>query len=237
MPRPDTNRWLPLLQQGRWFASLSEKDQRALLAQARPRSLAAGERLFARGDPCDGLFALLDGSVHLGAVDAAGREQMLGVLEPPAWFGEIAVFDGGPRTHDAMARTAAALLQVPDAAWQALAKEDPLWWRRLGQLLAEKTRALFVGLEDLAALPAPQRVARRLLALADGHGMRAPGHARREVPVSQAQLGAMLSLTRQTVSEVLGGFEARGWVRRGYGRIVLQDAAALAALGAATPPE
>jgi len=233
MPSPDTTRWRPLLQQGRWFGSLPDADQRALLALARPRALAAGERLFGRGDPCDGLFALLDGSVQLGAVDAEGREHMLGVLEPPAWFGEIAVFDGGPRTHDATARAAATLLQVPDAAWQAMAAKDPQWWRRLGQLLAEKTRALFVGLEDLAALPAPQRVARRLLALVDGHGMRAPRHARREVQVSQAQLGAMLSLTRQTVSEVLGDFEVRGWVRRGYGRVELLDSAALAALGAA----
>jgi CRP/FNR family cyclic AMP-dependent transcriptional regulator len=48
------------------------------------------------------------------------------------------------------------------------------------------------------------------------------------VQVQQDQLGAMLALTRQTVSEVLGDFEARGWLKRRRGCIDLLDPAALA---------
>lgn len=220
----------PLLERGRWFAALPPERQQALLAGALLRRCSAGETLFLRGDADDGLYAVLDGAVRIGATDGAGRATTLAVLEAPHWFGEIALFDGGPRTHDAVAHTATTLLRVPRPALVALLEADPLWWRLLGQLLAEKLRALFTGLEDLAALPAPARLARRLLAIAEGHGMLAPGLARRQVAVSQEQLGTMLALSRQTVSEILRDFEARGWVQRRYGGIELLDPQALQAI-------
>lgn len=213
---------------GRWFASLPGHHQQQLLDAAVTRQLDAAQALFRRGDANSGLYAVLAGSVQIGAPGSAAREAVLGVLEPPQWFGEIACLDGGTRTHDARAQTAATLLHVPLAALLRLAQEDPLWWRQLGRLLAEKTRALFSGVEDLALQPAPARVARRLLAMSTGHGMLADGAAQRRIPVSQEQLGAMLSLTRQTVSEVLRAFEAEGWVRRLYGAVELLDPAGLA---------
>jgi CRP-like cAMP-binding protein len=223
----------PLLRRGRWFAALPPAQQQQLLAGAVRVVLAPGQFLFRRGDDHSGLYCVLDGTVHVGAVDAAGRDIALGLLQSPQWFGEIAFFDGGPRTHDAVARDAATLLLVPRPVLAALLDAQPLWWRLLGQLMAEKLRALFAGLEDITTLPARQRIARRLLALSDGHGMLASGVALRQVAVNQAQLGAMLSLTRQTVSTVLRALEAEGLVRRHYGGIELLDAVALARLGAA----
>jgi CRP/FNR family transcriptional regulator, cyclic AMP receptor protein len=226
---PDTV--APLLQRGRWFASLPPARQAQLLQPAQRVQLAAGQTLFLRGDANAGLYAVLSDSVRIGAVDAAGRDVTLGLLQPPQWFGEIAFFDGGPRTHDASAREPSTLLCVPRSALLALLEQQPVWWQHLGQLMAEKVRALFLGLEDLAALPALPRVVRRLLAMAEGHGMLAEGVAHRSVAVNQEQLGAMLSLTRQTVSEVLRELESRGLVRRQYGAIDLLDPAALARLG------
>ncbi|MBK6853238.1 MAG: Crp/Fnr family transcriptional regulator [Burkholderiales bacterium] len=225
---------LPRLLQGRWFASLGATQRQQLLAAARVLQLPAGAALFLRGEANCGLYCVLDGAVRVGAVSpAVDRNVMLALLEPPEWFGEIAFFDGGPRTHDAHARGPTTLLYLPRAALERLLADDPLWWQALGRLLAEKVRALFIGIEELTALPAPARVARRLLAMAQGHGMRQPNAAQRTLAINQEQLGAMLSLTRQTVSEVLGDFEARGWVKRRYGAIELLDAPALAAAGAA----
>lgn len=229
-PPPPHARWLPVLRSGRWFASLEAARQRALLAEVQERSLAAGTTLFRRGDAGDGLWVVLEGSVRIGAVDASGRDLLLEVLTPGQWFGEIAVLDDGARTHDVQARTDARLLGVPAAAMTRLLADDPLWWRELARLLAGKARAVFAGLEQLASLPAPQRIAVRLLAMAEGHGMLAPGVVQRRLALNQEQLGAMLSLSRQTVSETLREFEARGWVRRGYGQIELLDPAALRGL-------
>lgn len=225
--------WLPLIGQGRWFAALPPGRQQALLQAAIVQRIPAGAALFRRGDANSGLYCVLEGAFLAGAVSANAREATLAMLEAPQWFGEIAFFDDGPRTHDAEARVASRVLLVPRAALQRLLATDPEWWHHLGQLLAEKVRALFVSLEDMAILAAPQRVARRLLAMANGHGMLAPGIVRPTIAVNQEQLGAMLSLTRQTISEVLRDFEAQGWLKRRYGAIELLDLGALDRIGQA----
>lgn len=218
----------PMLMRGRWFAALPTLRQDQLLARAERLVLPAGATLFLRGDDVGGLYGVLSGAVRIGhSSHAGGREQLLGLLEPPQWFGEIALLDGGPRTHDASAVAATTLLHVPRAPLLALAQAEPDWWRLLGQLLAEKVRVLFGSLDEVGALPAPARVARRLLAMAEGHGLLAPGVVQREVRVNQAQLGAMLGLSRQTVSEVLGDLAQRGLVQRRYGLVELLDRPAL----------
>jgi CRP-like cAMP-binding protein len=233
---PSPSHFASLVERGRWFSALPPDCRERLLNAAVLRPMQAGEALFRQGDANAGLYCVVAGSVRIGTQPQPEREMLLSVLEPPQWFGEIACLDGGPRTHDAVARTAATLLLVPLPALERLAADDPRWWRFLGQLLAEKVRALFSGLEELGGLPAPARVARRLLAMAQGHGMLAPGLAQRMVAVNQQQLGAMLSLTRQTVSEVLREFEARGLVKRRYGAIELLDWAALERVGWERPP-
>jgi CRP-like cAMP-binding protein len=220
---------LDVVRQGRWFAALAPERAQALLEAAGLRTLSAGQTLFRRGDANSGLYAVIQGAVRVGSQGAAGRDALLGLIEPPQWFGEIACLDGGTRTHDATAIAATTLLHLPLPRLEQLAAADPQWWRLLGQLLAEKMRAAFTGLEDLAEPSAALRVARRLLALSQGYGMRADSSPRLRLAVSQEQLGAMLSLSRQTVSEVLGRFEAEGLVRRRYGAVELLDAAGLAA--------
>ncbi|RAE72795.1 Crp/Fnr family transcriptional regulator, partial [Burkholderia multivorans] len=95
--------YLPQLDAHPWFAALPPALRAQLLAAAELRRLPAGHALFRRGDPPCGLYAVLDGSLTIGAVDAHGKEALLTVADPVTWFGEIALFDGQPRTHDAVA--------------------------------------------------------------------------------------------------------------------------------------
>lgn len=228
---PPPAHYLPLLLQGRWFAGLPAELRQRLLAPARVRAVPAGQRLFSRGDANDGLYAVVEGSVRIGGISAGGKEAVLSMIEPPLWFGEIALFDAGPRTHDADTRAPTTLLQVPLPALQALLAAHPADWHHLGALAVEKMRAVLSGLEELTVLPAPQRMARRLREMTLGHGMLTEQGARHSLAVNQEQLGAMLALTRQTVNEVLRDLEARGIVARHYGRIEVLDHEALKAAG------
>jgi CRP-like cAMP-binding protein len=215
------------LRGGRWFASLDDDFRRALLHAARERKLKDGERLFSRGDPPDGLFAVVDGALRVTAVTEAGREVVLTRAEPPAWLGEIAVFDRQVRTHDCIADGAAVVLHVPLAALDEILDATPRWWRDLGVLVAGKLRLAFHVMEDAAALPVAVRLARRLVMLSGGLGEQLD-HTRRVVTVSQEQLGSMLGASRQTVNAALKDLEARGLIKLAYGQIELVDPSRLA---------
>jgi CRP/FNR family cyclic AMP-dependent transcriptional regulator len=227
LPPDDLSAIRSLMQQGRWFVGLPPALQDRLLQAASVVSLDKGARLFSRGDANSGLYAVLSGAIRVGAVGASGKEALVAVAEAPQWFGEIALIDGGPRTHDADAREACTLLWVPLPALHAILAEDPSRWQAFGQLAMEKLRALFVSVEELSLLAAPARIARRLLSVATGHGMLVDGQTRLSLQLNQEQLGAMLALTRQTVNLVLKDFEARGLLHCQYGRIDILDWAAL----------
>jgi CRP-like cAMP-binding protein len=199
-----------------------------LIEAGRVERLVAGQRLFSRGDADDGLYCVLDGLMRIGAPSSAGKEALLAVIEPVNWFGEIALFDNRPRTHDAYAERDAELLHVPRAALAALLERMPAWWHVFGLLLTQKLRLAFDAIEEAALRPAAQRVARRLLLMAGGYGE--AGALRRVLKVPQEDLAMMLALSRQTINQVLKQFETQGALKLGYAEIEIADVRKLAAL-------
>ncbi len=211
-----------VLDQGQWFRTLADDLREGLLRAPLMRTLQPDERLFSRGDPPCGLYAVVQGTVRITGVSHEGKEALLTLIEPPHWFGEIALFDGLPRTHDAVADTHSQVLQVPHSAVCALVAEHPQRWHAFGVLLSHKLRLAFSAMEDLALLPAAVRVARRLLLIAEDYGERTAG-SRRLIAVRQEQLAMMLSLSRQTTNQILRDLEERGIARLTRGEIEILD--------------
>ena len=217
----DMQAWRARLLSGQWFNHLPALLQDSLLAIAKVRRLAPGQRLFRRGDPPCGLYAVLEGSVRIGAVNEQGKEALLSLVEPPHWFGEICLFDGQPRTHDAFGVGLCILLHVPQAALLELLEDQPQYWRQFALLMSHKLRLTFINLEQLSLMPAPARVAHRLLLIAEGYGE--TEHARRIIQLPQEQLALMLSLSRQTINQILKELQNQGILNLSYGEIEVVD--------------
>jgi CRP-like cAMP-binding protein len=223
-PSPACRTYLPILRSGRWFSALQPRFADLLLELAQPRSLETGEALFLRGDALEGgLFAVVRGSIGFSGVGGQSehaREALLTRMGPSTWFGEIALFDGSPRTHDAHAMEPSVVLQVPRQPLLDWLQQHPAHWHDMGVLMSGRMRAAFAALEDLALLPAPQRLARRLVAMARGYGERLD-----VVPA----LARMLSISRQTTNLLLQGLQARGLIRVQRGEIEILQWQALCA--------
>lgn len=214
---------------GYWFRTIPVALQDWLCATGSARRLAPGERVFARGAPTCGLYAVVEGAISATGVSPAGKEALLTLIEPPHWFGEIALFDGLPRTHDTIAVGPTTVVHVPQAALEALLREEPRYWQAFGLLLTHKLRLSFLVLEDTALLPAAVRLARRLLMMVEGYGERAQ---RRVIALQQEQLAMMLSLSRQTTNQILQELGARGAIRLARGEIEILDIDRLRLAGA-----
>ena len=208
----DAESWHGRLSSGHWYRHLPAPLQHSLLAHARVRQLAAGQVLFKRGDPPCGLYAVLDGSLRISALSLA---------QAPFWFGEIAVFDGLPRTHDACAVGPCTLLQVPQSAILHLLAQSPAYWRDMALLMSQKLRLTFINIEQLSLAPASVRVAHRLWMIAEGYGE--IDGSRRVVQLAQEDLAAMLGVSRQTTNALLKALQEQGVVRLGYGEIEILD--------------
>jgi CRP/FNR family transcriptional regulator, cyclic AMP receptor protein len=201
-----TQKHLAVLKSSEWFAGLEPALQQAVLASSQVRVLGAGQPVFHRGDPGDGIYCVLSGAVRFDAIAPSGRELIVALVEAPEWFGEIALFDGGVRTNDVWAEVPSTLLHLPLRHLTRILATDPGVWQHLGRLVVRKLRVALTLLEDMALEPPRVRLARCLINLFEGYGQR-KAEPRHRVRVSQERLGMMLSLTRQTVNELLHQME------------------------------
>jgi CRP/FNR family transcriptional regulator, cyclic AMP receptor protein len=221
---------LAVLKSSEWFGALEPAFQQAVLASSRVMAVAAGESVFHRGDPSDGIYCVISGAVCFGTMSSSGKGSIVALAEAPQWFGEIALFDGGARTHDAWADITSTLLHLPLRHLTRILANDPVRWQQMGRLLVRKLRIALSLLEDMALESPRVRLARCLINLFEGYGQRkaAPSCSLR---VSQERLGMMLSLSRQTVNELLRHLEQESIIhcRRGGVHILdpsrLRDAA------------
>ena len=77
-----------------------------------------------QGDPGDAMYLILEGEFRV-RTNIAGRETILATLGVGEFFGDISLFDRGPRSADVVANTDGILLKVTSAAFEQLAREAP----------------------------------------------------------------------------------------------------------------
>lgn len=223
---------LIILRSGRWFHALPQALSEHLTGLARVQQLATGEILYLRGDPAAGLYAVLRGTLSISGVGADGtvhgRSPLLTLLEPPAWFGELPLFDRSTRSHDVHAIEPSCVAHIPQAPLLQWLDHHPEHWRSMALLLTYKLRQAWMTLEEQSLLAAPQRLARRLVTMAEDYGMRLDSsQSRRTLNLSQEQLARMLALSRQTTNQILQDLQQRELIRLYRGKLEILDLARL----------
>ncbi|MEG2631976.1 MAG: Crp/Fnr family transcriptional regulator, partial [Comamonas sp.] len=144
------------------------------------------------------------------------------------WFGELSLFDQSPRSHDVYATEPSCVLQVPLTPLLQWLEQHPEHWRSLALLVTLKLRQALITLEDQSVLAAPQRLARRLVNMAEDYGLRLDTtQSRRMLNLSQEQLARMLALSRQTTNQILQELQQRGMIRLYRGKLEILDLAKL----------
>lgn len=139
-----------------------------------------------------------------------GNERVLHTYYAGSLFGAAAFFDELPRVSSAMALEACEVVPIDkDAVEQAFAKDPKLALAML-KYVSRTVRLLSKQVDDMAFRPAPQRVARYLLAHCNEYGV---------VKATQDEIAASISTSRVTVSRVLKKFMEENWLETNYGGI------------------
>ena len=77
-----------------------------------------------QGERGDAMFCLLDGEVRVRQM-ISGKETVLATLRAGEFFGDISLFDHGPRSADVVANNHSTLLKISTDNFQRLTKEAP----------------------------------------------------------------------------------------------------------------
>ena len=205
------------------FRELDDEAASALRASMVEVQLGRGEVLFREGDTGDRVYVVIDGKVKLGRTSSDGRENLLALLGPGQMFGELSLFDPGPRS--------ATVTAVTDTVLLSLANEDMLTWltgrpevaRGLLLQLGQRLRRSNDTLADLVFSDVPGRVAKALLDLSTRFGVPSEEGVRVVHDLTQEELAQLVGASRETVNKALADFTGRGWLRLEQRSVVILD--------------
>jgi CRP-like cAMP-binding protein len=124
------------LQRVHLFEACSSRQLRAIARIADVQEVPAGEVLARTGEPGDRFFVIVDGSAR---VDVSPQNQ--GRIGPGAFFGEISLLDGEPRSATVIADTAMRLLVIPRRDFVTLLREVPSLTERMLITLCQRLRS------------------------------------------------------------------------------------------------
>jgi len=214
-------------QQVPFLRQLGAADADALLQRMRRRVASKSSPILRAGAAGEEVIVVLEGRVKLIAAGAGGREVVLAIRGSGELIGEMAVLGGIRRTATVMAVDDVVVGALSGEEFRAFLTEHPdvglILIRMLVRRLAEADRDRI----DLATHDSIGRVAKRLLELAEEHGVPAAGGRRIDLSLSQDELASWTGATRETVSRALRLMRTLGWIATDRRAITVLDPAAM----------
>lgn len=123
------------------FAPLSS-DETAMLAQAATSHVfAPGETVIRGGDPGSSMFVVHNGRVSV-QISENGRARNVATLSEGAFFGEMALFTGEPRTASVVAIEETEVLEIGHEAMKRVFDNNPDLVESLSHIIAERRQGL-----------------------------------------------------------------------------------------------
>jgi CRP-like cAMP-binding protein len=205
------------------FTALDDAAAATLRESMTQVKVSKGHTLFKEGDAGDRLFVVVEGKLKLGTSSGDGRENLLSILGPGDMFGELSLFDPGPRTATATA--------VTDSRVLALANDQVIGWvtahpqvsLQLLKRLARRLRRTNEVLADLVFADVPGRVAKAIMDLGERFGTKKEDGLHVNHELTQEELAQLVGASRETVNKALADFAGRGWVRLEPRAVVVLD--------------
>lgn len=217
------------------FAGLAESALRTLAQYSEVLRCRAHENLRRAGDPAAHLMLVVTGVLEYSRTTPDGRRLTMryhGSGEVgdliPAVDGQGCVFD--VTTHDAT-----TLILLPVHEFRQLLRVEPRLLQNVSAALCDRSRFSYNLVEQLMTLSLRQRLATSLLELADVCGRQTEQGIEIQLKVSQEDLAAMLSASRQRVNAELRCLVREGAIATQYSRIRIVDRKALAEAASVAP--
>ena len=128
------------------FAPLSSEETEMLAQAATSHVFAPGETVIRAGDPGSSMFVVHNGRVSV-QVSESGRPRTVATLSDGAFFGEMALFTGEPRTANVVSLEETEVLEIGHAAMKRVFDTNPDLVESLSHIIAERRQGL-VASED-----------------------------------------------------------------------------------------
>lgn len=195
---------------------LPAEDLRILTGRAAVMTLPAGTTVFAPGVQPDHFLLVLDGSVRVQQVSQSGREIVLYRVRggDACIMTTACLFSGENYSAEGITETEVTAAAIPKDAFEEAIARSPGFRRIVFADYSNRLSDLMHVVEDVAFERLDKRLAKHLLAAANGNG---------EITATHQDIASELGTAREVIGRLLKEFDRRGWVTLTRGKITLVD--------------
>ncbi|MDX1460460.1 MAG: Crp/Fnr family transcriptional regulator [Xanthomonadales bacterium] len=192
------------------FRSLPPEDLQALSRHLLLRRIPRNSIVINEGDETKSLYVILKGRVKVFLNDRSGKEVILNVVGKGDYFGEVSLFDEGPRSASIMTLEDSEFAVLERASLLACMKSSPELSLTIIRGLTERLRGLSGSVRNLALMDVYGRVAHTLIELAEDseNGNCIPGG------ITYKELAQRVGASSKMVGRVMKDLKAGGYVSK-----------------------
>ncbi len=209
------------------FGTWPDARRDALLPSARLERYARRTQVLSHEPARRELLAVVSGCLEISSMSALGRKYVNALLGPGQVAPLVRLLDDVPLAYDYHAHEDSVIVHLPCDAVLAVLDAEPQLWRGIAKLGLQRQRQSVALLQNQMLAPVRGRVAATLLSLGELYGAQEQGALNLRVRLSQTDLAAMLTLSRQTINKELGRLVDEAVIELSYKRITILDREAL----------
>jgi CRP-like cAMP-binding protein len=203
---------------------LDAADRDLLLSLGEPKTFRAGARPIVQGDRSDTVFLVISGLIKITVDTPDGREVVLALLGPGDLLGEFEVIDGASlRSASNVAVQSLDCLVIAGERFLTALASRPAMAVAMMRVLIGRLDAADRRREATASMDVARSLAGYLVELVDRYGMARGSGIDVTFPLTQEDLAALISCSRDSAVRALGTLRTRGLVTTRRRRIVVTN--------------
>lgn len=203
------------------FNNLTDEEKLEVLMITREKKYKKSEMIYLEGEMWRKLLVIHKGVVKISKITESGKEQIVRLLGPGDFLGELSLFSPMPMTHNAEAIEDVAMCIIEGDKMSEIMKQYPSIAFKIMETLSNRLSDAENLLEDISLNSVEKRIASTLIRMAGDKD-------EVNLPITKGTLASYIGMSQETLSRKLRSFEDEGLIEQeGHRRIIIKDKNAL----------
>lgn len=188
------------------FTSLNQEEIDQIAAIITDKEYKKGESIYAYGDTGKSLYVINEGKVKIFRMSEAGREQIIRILHPGDFMGELSLFADSAVNEGAEALEPTAICVIDGHKLNQIMNDVPSIAVKVIEELSKRLLNAENLIESLGLHDVEQRIADTMLRMS-------AGQEEIILSITKKDLAAHMGMSQETLSRKLAQFQEMGWIK------------------------
>ncbi|MGI6586576.1 MAG: Crp/Fnr family transcriptional regulator [Gracilibacteraceae bacterium] len=197
------------------FNSLSRDEMQEIAGITSQKTYEKGEMIYMAGDKGEKLQVIHTGKVKIFRLSDSGKEQVIRVLGPGDFMGELSLFSANPRLDNGEALEKTIVCIIAGGKIKAIMQKHPVIAFKVMEELSKRLERAENLIENINLYGVEKRLADNLLAMANDKG-------EVNLKMSKGDFASYMGMSQETLSRKLSSFQDMGLIKLiGHRRIII----------------